>query len=36
LDGPRTGLDYPVHLRRIRFHDTENAKTLVFLTNHTA
>jgi transposase len=36
LDGSRTSLDYPVHLRRIRFHDTEKAKTLVFLTNHTA
>jgi hypothetical protein len=36
LDGSRTGRDYPVHLRRIRFHDTEKAKTLIFLTNHTA
>ena len=36
LDGPRTREDYPVHLRRIRFRDTEKAKTLIFLTNHTA
>jgi hypothetical protein len=25
-----------VYLRRIRFRDTETAKTLIFLTNHTA
>jgi len=36
LDGSRTIRDYPVHLRRIRFHDTEKAKTLIFLTNQTA
>ena len=36
LDGPRTSQDYPVHLRRIRFRDTETAKTLIFLTNQTA
>jgi transposase len=36
LDGLRTSLDYPVHLRRIRFHDVEKAKTLIFLTNQTA
>jgi hypothetical protein len=36
LDGPRTSLDYPVHLRRIRFRDAETAKTLIFLTNQTA
>ena len=36
LDGSRIGRDYPEHLRRIRFHDTEKAKTLIFLTNHTA
>jgi IS4 transposase len=36
LDGSRTSRDYPVHLRRIRFHDTEKAKTLIFLTNQTA
>jgi transposase len=35
LDGPRTGRDYPEHLRRIRFRDAETAKTLVFLTNQT-
>jgi Domain of unknown function (DUF4372)/Transposase DDE domain len=36
LDGSRTSQDYPVHLRRIRFHDPETAKTLIFLTNQTA
>jgi hypothetical protein len=36
LDGSRTSRDYPVHLRRIRFRDTEKAKTLLFLTNQTA
>jgi len=36
LDGVRTSQDYPVHLRRIRFHDAEKAKTLIFLTNQTA
>ncbi len=36
LDGVRTSQDYPAHLRRIRFHDAENAKTLIFLTNQTA
>jgi len=36
LDGPRTGQDYPVHLRRIRFRDAEKAKTLIFLTNQAA
>lgn len=36
LDGARTSQDYPVHLRRIRFRDAENAKTLIFLTNHMA
>jgi len=36
LDGLRTRWDYPVHLRRIRFHDVEKAKTLIFLTNQTA
>src|ERR1700712_5034911 len=35
LDGVRSGQDYPVHLRRIRFHDAETAKTLIFLTNQT-
>ena len=35
LDGSRTSRDYPVHLRRIRFHDTERAKTFIFLTNQT-
>jgi hypothetical protein len=36
LDGARTSQDYPAHLRRIRFRDTETAKTLIFLTNQTA
>ena len=36
LDDPRTSRDYPVHLRRIRFHNAEKAKTLIFLTNQTA
>jgi hypothetical protein len=36
LDGSRTSRDYPMHLRRIRFHDTEKAKTPIFLTNQTA
>src|SRR5271166_2149540 len=31
LDGHYTSQDYPEHLRRIRFRDTETAKTLVFL-----
>lgn len=29
----RTHRDYPSHLRRIRFHDRETGKRLVFLTN---
>jgi hypothetical protein len=33
LDGYLTRRDYPEHLRRIRFRDTETGKTLVFLTN---
>src|SRR5262245_5803954 len=36
LDGYLTRHDYPEHLRRIRFKDTESGKTLVFLTNQTA
>ena len=35
LDGHYTCQDYPVHLRRVRFRDTETRKTLVFLTNQT-
>jgi hypothetical protein len=35
LDGVKTGKDYPLHLRRVRFHDAETGKTLVFLTNQT-
>jgi hypothetical protein len=36
LDGVKTGKDYPLHLRRVRFRDAEAGKTLVFLTNQTA
>jgi transposase len=36
LDGARTSRDYPAHLRRIRFRDAQNDKTLIFLTNQTA
>jgi hypothetical protein len=35
LDGPLTSREYPVHLRRVRFRDTETGKTLIFLTNQT-
>jgi Transposase DDE domain len=34
LDGHYTRQDYPDHLRRIRLHDPETAKTLIFLTNN--
>jgi IS4 transposase len=34
LDGFYTRQEYPQHLRRIGFVDLENAKQLVFLTNH--
>ena len=34
LDGFYTQKNYPDHLRRIRFKDTETGKTLVFLTNN--
>jgi hypothetical protein len=33
LDGAKTGKDYPLHLRRVRFRDAETRKTLVFLSN---
>jgi hypothetical protein len=36
LDGVQTRKDYPIHLRRERFRDTETKKTLVFLTNQMA
>ena len=36
LDGHYTSRHYPDHLRRIRLHDPETAKTLIFLTNHFA
>jgi hypothetical protein len=29
-----SGKNYPEHLRRIRFKDSETSKTLVFLTNN--
>ena len=34
LDGVQTKRNYPQHLRRVRFHDPESGKTLVFITNH--
>jgi hypothetical protein len=36
LNGFYSHRDYPAHLRRIRFKDTETGKTLVFLTNNMA
>ena len=33
LNGYESRKDYPSHLRRIRFHDPETGKDLVFLTN---
>ena len=36
LNGYYVSKDYPEHLRRIRFKDSESGKTLVFLTNNTA
>ena len=35
LDGVRSKLYYPAHLRRIRYKDPASGKTLVFLTNRT-
>src|SRR5271163_69246 len=35
-DGHYTKRDYPMHLRRVRFRDAKEGKTLVFLTNQTA
>src|SRR5271169_3796269 len=34
LNGHYTSQHYPDHLRRIRFHDRETTKTLIFLTNN--
>ena len=34
LTGLKASKDYPQHLRRIRFHDTEHDKELIFLTNN--
>ena len=34
LTGFKASKDYPQHLRRIRFHDTEHDKELIFLTNN--
>ena len=36
LNGFYSAENYPDHLRRIRFKDSETGKALVFLTNHTA
>jgi len=36
LNGFYVAKDYPEHLRRIRFKDSESGKTLVFLTNNTS
>ncbi len=36
LNGHYSAKNYPTHLRRIRFKDSESGKTLVFLTNHMA
>lgn len=33
LTGPHTSKDYPEKLRRIKYHDAQTNKTLVFLTN---
>ena len=34
LVSPKAIKDYPQHLRRIKFHDTEHNKDLVFITNN--
>jgi hypothetical protein len=34
LTGVNTATDYPEPIRRVRYHDAENNKTLVFLTNN--
>ena len=34
LMAPKAKKDYPQHLRRIKFHDTESNKDLVFITNN--
>ena len=34
LVAPKAKKDYPQHLRRIKFHDTESNKDLVFITNN--
>lgn len=34
LSGLKTSKDYPQHLRRIKFHDAEHDKELIFLTNN--
>ena len=36
FNGHYAAQNYPDHLRRIRFNDTESGKSLVFLTNNTA
>jgi IS4 transposase len=34
LSGVHSQLDYPVHLRRVKFYDATHDKLLVFLTNN--
>ena len=34
LTGPKSKIDYPKTLRRVKFYDAENDQHLVFLTNH--
>ncbi|MBE3117220.1 MAG: IS4 family transposase, partial [Candidatus Atribacteria bacterium] len=34
LTGPKSQIDYPEHLRRVRFYDRENDRRLTFLTNN--
>jgi hypothetical protein len=34
LTGTRSGQDYPIHLRRVKFYDAKHDKLLVFLTNN--
>lgn len=36
MNGFYVAMDYPEHLRRIRFKDSESGKSLIFLTNNTA
>jgi len=36
FNGFYSAKNYPEHLRRVRFKDSESGKTLVFLTNNTS